>query len=95
MKKDRKINGEGFYLAPTHPEVDAHLQNVITELLQNYNLDNPLKIELDDLLDINLDDSEKWYDLISQDSLEDIISSIDLKPYMVIFKYTKQDTHKE
>jgi len=39
MKKDRKINGEGFYLAPTHPEVDAHLQNVITELLQNYNLD--------------------------------------------------------
>ncbi|MBI89252.1 MAG: hypothetical protein CMG60_04120 [Candidatus Marinimicrobia bacterium] len=39
MKKDRKINGEGFYLAPTHPEVDAHLQNVITELLQNYRLD--------------------------------------------------------
>ena len=39
MKKDRKSNGEGFYLAPTHPEVDAHLQNVITELLQNYNLD--------------------------------------------------------
>ncbi len=39
MKKDRKINGEGFYLAPTHPEVDAHLQNIITELLQNYNLD--------------------------------------------------------
>ena len=39
MKKNRKINGEGFYLAPTHPEVDAHLQNVITELLQNYNLD--------------------------------------------------------
>ena len=39
MKKDRKINGEGFYLAPTHPEVEAHLQNVITELLQNYNLD--------------------------------------------------------
>ena len=39
MKKDKKINGEGFYLAPTHPEVDAHLQNVITELLQNYSLD--------------------------------------------------------
>ncbi len=39
MKKDRKINGEGFYLAPTHPEVEAHLQNVITELLQNYHLD--------------------------------------------------------
>ena len=39
MKKNRKANGEGFYLAPTHPEVDAHLQHVITELLQNYNLD--------------------------------------------------------
>lgn len=39
MKKDRKSNGEGFYLAPTHPEVDAHLQNIITELLQNYQLD--------------------------------------------------------
>lgn len=39
MKKDRKINGEGFYLAPTHPEVEAHLQNIITELLQNYRLD--------------------------------------------------------
>jgi len=38
MKKDRKINGEGFYLAPTHPEVEAHLQNLITELLQNYHL---------------------------------------------------------
>lgn len=39
MKKNGKSNGEGFYLAPTHPEVDAHLQNVITELLQNYHLD--------------------------------------------------------
>ena len=39
MKQYRNINGEGFYLAPTHPEVDAHLQNVITELLQNYSFD--------------------------------------------------------
>ena len=39
MEKDKKINGEGFYLAPTHPEVDAHLQNIVTELLQNYRLD--------------------------------------------------------
>jgi uncharacterized lipoprotein YddW (UPF0748 family) len=39
MKKNRQSNGEGFYLAPTHPEVDAHLQNVLTELLQNYRLD--------------------------------------------------------
>ena len=39
MKVNRTINGEGFYLAPTHPEVEAHLQNVITELLQNYRLD--------------------------------------------------------
>ena len=39
MKKNRQANGEGFYLAPTHPEVDAHLQNVLTELLQNYSLD--------------------------------------------------------
>ena len=39
MGSDRKINGEGFYLAPTHPEVEAHLQNIITELLQNYRLD--------------------------------------------------------
>ena len=38
MGKNKKINGEGFYLAPTHPEVDAHLQNVVTELLQNYQL---------------------------------------------------------
>ena len=37
------------------------------------------------LLDINLDDSEKWYDLISQDSLDDIISSIDLKPYQTVW----------
>ena len=39
MRINRQSNGEGFYLAPTHPEVDAHLQNVITELLQNYRLD--------------------------------------------------------
>ena len=39
MKKNSQANGEGFYLAPTHPEVDAHLQNVLTELLQNYSLD--------------------------------------------------------
>ena len=39
MKKNRQANGEGFYLAPTHPEVEAHLQNVLTELLQNYSLD--------------------------------------------------------
>ena len=39
MKDNRKIIGEGFYLAPTHPEVEIHLQNVITELLQNYQLD--------------------------------------------------------
>lgn len=39
MRKNRQSNGEGFYLSPTHPEVDAHLQNVLTELLQNYNLD--------------------------------------------------------
>ena len=36
-EKNKKVNGEGFYLAPTHPEVDAHLQNVcsyriVTEL---------------------------------------------------------------
>jgi len=39
MKLDRKFNGEGFYLSPTHPEVDAHLQNIITEIVQNYSLD--------------------------------------------------------
>lgn len=39
MKLDRKSNGEGFYLSPAHPEVDAHLQNVITEIVQNYSLD--------------------------------------------------------
>lgn len=39
VKKDRKANGEGFYLSPTHPEVDAHLQNIITEIIQNYSLD--------------------------------------------------------
>lgn len=39
MKINRKSNGEGFYLSPTHPEVDAHLQNIITELVQNYSLD--------------------------------------------------------
>ena len=39
VKISRNSNGEGFYLSPTHPEVDAHLQNVITELVQNYKLD--------------------------------------------------------
>lgn len=39
MKLDRKSNGEGFYLSPTHPEVEAHLQNIITEIIQNYSLD--------------------------------------------------------
>ncbi len=39
MQINRNVNGEGFYLAPTHPEVEAHLQNVITELLQNYRID--------------------------------------------------------
>ena len=38
-EKNKKANGEGFYLSPTHPEVDAHLQNVVTELLQTYQLD--------------------------------------------------------
>ena len=39
MEINKKSNGEGFYLSPTHPEVDAHLQNIITELVQNYSLD--------------------------------------------------------
>jgi len=39
VRKNKSANGEGFYLAPTHPEVEAHLQNVITELVQNYKLD--------------------------------------------------------
>ena len=39
VKLNKNANGEGFYLAPTHPEVDAHLQMVITELVQNYKLD--------------------------------------------------------
>jgi uncharacterized lipoprotein YddW (UPF0748 family) len=34
MEINKKSNGEGFYLSPTHPEVDAHLQNIITELVQ-------------------------------------------------------------
>ena len=41
------------------------------------------------LLDINLDDSEKWYDLISQEALEDIISNIDLKPYQTVWLSNK------
>ena len=39
LSEFRKKFGEGFYLSPTHPEVDAHLQHVITELIQNYKLD--------------------------------------------------------
>jgi len=39
MAVNRKKFGEGFYLSPTHPEVDAHLQHVVTELIQNYKLD--------------------------------------------------------
>ena len=39
VKLNKNANGEGFYLAPTHPEVEAHLQMVITELVQNYKLD--------------------------------------------------------
>ena len=39
VKQNKNANGEGFYLAPTHPEVEAHLQNVITELVQNYKID--------------------------------------------------------
>ena len=39
MSVNRKKFGEGFYLSPTHPEVDAHLQHVVTELIQNYKLD--------------------------------------------------------
>ncbi|MCH2651323.1 MAG: family 10 glycosylhydrolase, partial [Candidatus Marinimicrobia bacterium] len=27
VKQNKNANGEGFYLAPTHPEVEAHLQN--------------------------------------------------------------------
>ena len=43
------------------------------------------KITTLSLLDINLDDSEKWRDLISQETLEDNISSIDLKPYQTVW----------
>jgi len=39
VRQNKNANGEGFYLAPTHPEVEAHLQNVITELVQNYKID--------------------------------------------------------
>ena len=39
IRRNRNPNEEGIYLAPTHPEVDAHLQNILTELLQNYHLD--------------------------------------------------------
>jgi uncharacterized lipoprotein YddW (UPF0748 family) len=39
IRRNRNPNEEGIYLAPTHPEVEAHLQNILTELLQNYHLD--------------------------------------------------------
>ena len=39
MKTKNGWNDEGLFLAPTHPEVEAHLQNILTELLQNYKLD--------------------------------------------------------
>ena len=34
-----KIDGEGFYLAPTNPTVEDYLLNVISELSEKYLLD--------------------------------------------------------
>ena len=36
------------------------------------------------LLDINLDDADKWHDLITQEAVEDNISNIELKPYQTV-----------
>ena len=37
------------------------------------------------LLDINLDDSQRWHDLITEDVLEDNIATIELKPYQTVW----------
>ena len=41
------------------------------------------------LLDINLDDSLRWHDLITEDVLEDNISTIELKPYQTVWLSNK------
>ena len=41
------------------------------------------------LLDINLDDSQRWHDLITEDVLEDNISTIELKPYQTVWLSNK------
>ena len=33
------IDGEGYFLAPTNPDVNVHLIKVIAELTQNYQID--------------------------------------------------------
>ena len=41
------------------------------------------------LLDINLDDADKWHDLIAQEAVEDNISNIELKPYQTVWLSNK------
>ena len=41
------------------------------------------------LLDINLDDADKWHDLITQKAVEDNISNIMLKPYQTVWLSNK------
>ena len=41
------------------------------------------------LLDINLDDAEKWHDLITLEAVEDNISNIELKPYQTVWLSNK------
>ena len=41
------------------------------------------------LLDINLDDADKWHDLITQKAVEDNISNIELKPYQTVWLSNK------
>ena len=41
------------------------------------------------LLDINLDDADKWHDLITQEAVEDNISNIELKPYQTVWLSNK------
>ena len=39
MNRSKGAYGEGFYLAPTHPDVEKYLLNLITELARQYPID--------------------------------------------------------
>ena len=78
MNRSRVPNGEGFFLAPTHPDVEKYLLNIITEIVRKYPIDG-LHFDY-----IRYHDFEYGFNPEGMEVFKDEYQSLDQTTYSVI-----------